>query len=170
MKDLISLQTARYFIRLFLIGAAYAGIVFASLYLVPPGGSGASLVWPVAAFGMAALYFWGPGMWPALMLPFFALLLTRDISVPVAVGVALGNTLESVAGAYILQRFAFKPLLSRLADTLTLFFAAAVASTLAATVITSCLYFFGSTPGTFNVSLWTGLWIGHAVSIITLKV
>lgn len=160
--------TRTYITRLCLVGALYAATLWLSLtFLIPPGGSGASLVWPPSAVALAALFFFGFEIWPALLLPFFLILVGRDIAAPLAFGVALGNTLEAAAGAYFLFLIGFRPLLSRVRDVLSLVLVAFVASLVSAAAIHTSTYFFGSNPGSLNVALFLGVWVGHAVSILS---
>src|SRR6202008_2204885 len=98
----------------------YGAVVYISLRLVPPGGTGASLLWPVSAVGLAAVYFWGYEVWPALLLPFFLILVADGYTPPLAATVALGNILESLVGAYLLRQLKFDALIARLSDTLGL--------------------------------------------------
>lgn len=152
--------------RLIVVAAAYAAAVHAGLLLVPEGGSGASLVWPAAAVGVAAMYFWGFHMWPAMVLAFFALLVSRDLAPSLAIGVAVGNALESAAAAYLLRRMRFSPMFSRMRDSMGFILAAFVAPFGGAAFITACAYLFG-VSGVFSTGLFLGLWIGHAVSLLS---
>ncbi len=160
-------STRTYFLRLIIVATTYALITYLGLFLVPPGGSGASLVWPSAAVGVAALYFWGAGMWPAVMLSFFLLLLSRGQVPPLAAFVAVANTLESLAVVYVLRGMGFSPLLSRLRDSVGLMLSAFVGSFISATVIAFAVWLFGSAAAPFNTTLWVGIWVGHTVSILT---
>ncbi len=153
--------------RLLFVAAAYTAVAYVGLMLVPGGGSGASLIWPAAAVGLAAMYYWGYEMWPAMVLSFFALLVTRDIAPPLAIGVAVGNALEAALAVYLLRRIGFSPLLSRLQDSIGFMAAAGAATLLSATFITASVYLFSGTAASFNSALWVGLWLGHAVSLIT---
>lgn len=165
MRPTVSVTT--YCIRLLVVAAAYALVAHLSLFLVPAGGSGASLVWPPAAVALAALYFWGYEMWPALVLSFFALLLSRGIAPPLAVGVAVGNTLEALAAAYLLRLVNFLPLFSRLRDSGGFIVAVIIGSLCSATFITASVYLFNGSAGPFNTALWAGLWVGHTVSLLS---
>ena len=154
-----------YFARFILLALVYAGISWISLTFIPAGTSGASLVWPVAAIGLAGLLFWGLNLWPALMLGIFAILMTKGYTPPLAAGVSFGNTLEALIGAAILLRSSFHPIMSRLRDTLGLVLAAFTSTFAGAFVIAgSAMLFY--TP-TFNADLLVGLWIGHTVSLLS---
>src|SRR5581483_7838768 len=154
-----------YLIKLLLVAAAYTAIVYVSLFLVPVGGSGASLVWPPAALGMGALFLFGIELRPALLLPFFFLLIAQSVSPPVAAVVSAGDMLEALLGALILRRLNFHPLFNRLSDALAFVAASASATLLPATLITLSLHTVGGIP--FDRSLWAGLWLGHTVSLLS---
>lgn len=162
-----NVSATTYLLRLGVVAVGYAVATYLGLLLVPPEGTGASLVWPAVAVGISALYFWGYEIWPAIVLPFFLLLLSRGVVPPLAIGVAAGNTLESLAAVYLLQTMNFSPLLSRLRDSVGLLLASFVGSFVGATFIATAVFLFGGSAAPFNTTLWVGLWIGHAVSVLT---
>jgi signal transduction histidine kinase/ActR/RegA family two-component response regulator len=154
-----------YFARFALAALAYGAVVWASLLLVPAG-SGASLVWPPAALGLTILFFWGFELWPALVTGIFVTLLLRGYPPPLAAFTALANVTEAMLGVYILTRFVrFIPMFSRLRDSLGLVLVAFIATIPSATIITlGVSLYFGNA---YNPTLWSGIWIGHAVSILS---
>ncbi len=154
-----------YSARFVLLALVYAGVAWLSLTFLPAGTSGASLVWPVSAIGLAGLLFWGLNLWPALTLGLFAVLASQGFAPPVAAGVAVGNTIEALIGAYILMRVGFHPIMSRLRDTLGLILAAITSTFVSALFIAaSAAAVYGPA---FNIELLTGLWIGHTVSLLS---
>ncbi|MDB5225740.1 MAG: sensor hybrid histidine kinase [Candidatus Adlerbacteria bacterium] len=156
--------TATYALRFGLLTLIYGTAVWISLWLVPATG-GASLVWPVAAVGLAGLLFWGINLWPALTLSFFLVVAAGGVDPSAAVGVALGNTLEAVLGAHLLIWLGFHPLMSRLRDALGLILAAFTSTFVSATVIAASTALF--ITHSFSADLWTSLWIGHSVSLLS---
>lgn len=154
-----------YFARFILLALVYAGISWVSLTFIPAGTSGASLVWPVSAIGLAGLLFWGLNLWPALLLGIFGILLTKGFVPPLAAGVALGNTIEALVGAYILMRAGFHPIMSRLRDTLGLILASFTATFVSALVISGSAATFYT--HSFNSELLVAIWIGHTVSLLS---
>lgn len=153
-------------LRLGLVAVAYGATVYTSLLLVPQGGAGAALVWPPVAIGLAALYFWGYELWPALLVSFFAVLLARGIPPPLAAGVALGNLLETLLAVYLLNRTGFSPMFNRLRDSLTIIVVAFAATLLGAAAITTTTFIFNGAYNPFNTPLFVALWVGHAVSLL----
>src|SRR5205823_7661404 len=80
--------------------AAKAGL---SLAAVNPS---ATAVWPPTGIAIAACLLMGRPAWPAIFAGAFVANLTNAGSVATSLGIAVGNTLEGVLGAYFLQRFA----------------------------------------------------------------
>lgn len=155
-----------YAFKFAVLAALYALAVHASLYLAPT--NGASIVFPAAALGLMALYFWGYELWPALMLPFLGVLLLHGHHPALATGIALGNVIESLVGAYVLHTLGFNALLTRLRDSLILIAAAVTGSLLSASIISASVYFFSPAGLAVASSIWSSLWIGHSVSLLAI--
>src|SRR5213082_3012617 len=66
----------------------------------------ASPVWPPAGIALAALLFFGFRLWPAIFIGAFLVNLTTPGNIFTSFGIATGNTLEAVIGAWLIQRFA----------------------------------------------------------------
>lgn len=66
----------------------------------------ASPVWPPAGIALAALLLLGYRVWPAIFVAAFLVNLTTAGNVFTSAGIALGNTLEAVIAAGLIQRFA----------------------------------------------------------------
>lgn len=154
-----------YVARFVLLALVFAGVAWASLTFIPPGPAGGSLVWPVSAIGVAGLLFWGLNLWPALMLGIFAILLSKGYAPPLAASMSVGNIIEALAGAYILMRTGFHPIMGRLRDTLGLILASFSATFASALVVAGSVALF-YTPH-FSPELLLGLWIGHTVSLLS---
>ena len=92
-------------IRLALITGAYflagkIGLGFASVNVV------ASPVWAPAGMAIALLLLFGTSNWPAILVGAFLVNETTAGSVITSASIAVGNTLEGLWGAWLLQRFA----------------------------------------------------------------
>ncbi len=157
-------KKSEYFIKLAVLAATYGILVYVSLFLVPAGSS-ASLIWPPAALAVAALFLFGSELWPALLVTLFVILLVRGIVPPLAAAIAIGNTLEALAGVSILRRLDFHPMINRLQDAMVFILAACAPTLLSATITTFSLY--KTTGMIFDPHLWVGLWIGHTVSLLS---
>lgn len=156
-----------YIVRFALFGALYTVALWLSLYLVPAGGTGASVVWPLSAVGLGILFYWGIDLWPALVMSIFLVLLYRGIAPPLAATTAIGNALESLIMVYLLTRVVeFRPMLSRLRDSLGLIVVSFISAGISASVISLGVW-LGNGHTMLNTPLWVGLWIGHSVSLIS---
>src|SRR5262249_6732021 len=90
---------------LFALAAVYAAAGKLGLLLALVNAS-ASAVWPPAAIARAACLVLGRGVWPAIFAGAFLVNVTTSGQVPSSLGIALGNTLEAAAGAWLVERFA----------------------------------------------------------------
>src|SRR5262249_33215076 len=66
----------------------------------------ATAVWPPTGIGLAAALLLGYGIWPAILLGAYLVNVTTSGSVSTSIAIAVGNTLESILGAYLVNRFA----------------------------------------------------------------
>jgi len=66
----------------------------------------ATAVWPPTGIALAALLILGYRLWPGIFLGAFLVNVTTSGSVPASLLIALGNTLEPLMGAYLVNRFA----------------------------------------------------------------
>src|SRR5215469_3598261 len=66
----------------------------------------ATAVWPPTGIALAALLILGYRVWPGILLGAFLVNLTTAGSVATSVGIAVGNTLEGLVGAYLVNRYA----------------------------------------------------------------
>jgi diguanylate cyclase (GGDEF)-like protein len=124
----------------------------------------ATAVWPASGIALAALLYFGPRLWPGVFLgAFLANLLTAG-GVATSLGIAVGSTLEAVAGAALLQRFAGgRHAVERASYIVRLVFYAAIASTMvSATVGVTTLALGGLAQWHDFWSIWTTWWLGDA--------
>src|ERR1041384_5300120 len=98
-----------------------------SLAIVHPS---ATAVWPGTGIALAAFLLLGYRIWPAIFLGAFAVNLTTAGSVLSSLSIASGNTLEALAGAYLVVRFADgRNVFNRAERIFKFFFLACVAAT-----------------------------------------
>src|SRR5437660_11052959 len=69
----------------------------------------ATAVWPPTGIALAAFLLLGHRVWPAILLGAFVVNITTAGSVATSIGIATGNTLEGLVGAYLVRRFAHGP-------------------------------------------------------------
>src|SRR5688572_20733444 len=149
-----------YGVKVAVIAAAYYLSAKVGLDLAFATGS-VTAVWPPTGIALAALVVWGPRLWPGVALG--ACLANAWTGVPLVsvLGITLGNTLEGVAGAYLLRRARFLPSLERVRDVLALVALAAVASTvIAATIGVGSLVVGDEVPAGDFGSVWRVWWLG----------
>ena len=123
-----------------------------------------SIIWPATGLALALLVLRGRRLWPAVLLGAFAANALNHTSLLASASIAVGNTLEALLGAILLQRIGFQPALRRLHDVASLFLLAACVSTMAsATVGVTTLCLTGAVQWNSFVSLWSTWWIGDAI-------
>jgi signal transduction histidine kinase/CheY-like chemotaxis protein len=105
MSFLASQQPAAKLIVIALVAGAYflagtIGLRFASVHV------SASPVWAPAGMAIALLLMFGTSIWPAILGGAFLVNVTTAASVLTSASIAVGNTLEALLGAWLLERFA----------------------------------------------------------------
>jgi TolB-like protein/integral membrane sensor domain MASE1/class 3 adenylate cyclase/Tfp pilus assembly protein PilF len=80
--------------------AGKLGLMLASLH------ASASPIWPPAGIALAALLLLGYRTWPAIFIGAFLVNVTTAGNVATSFAIATGNTLEALAGAWLVNRFA----------------------------------------------------------------
>jgi signal transduction histidine kinase/CheY-like chemotaxis protein len=129
----------------------------------------ATLVWPPAGIAIAALYFGGYRLLPAVALGAFITNLLSGAPLPAALFVAIGNSFEVCAGAYILHSpNAFNPLFRRLHDAIVFIATAAVAPLIAATIGAASLVATHVIVSDQFLLTWLAWWLGDALGILVL--
>src|SRR5262249_2797242 len=117
-------------------------------------------VWPPTGIALAALVLWGRGLWPGVLLGAFLANVTTDVPVYTAAGIAVGNTLEALVGALLLERYGFRPPLLRLRDILSLLLLAALISTAISATIGVASLSIGDSLDSSALSAWRVWWLG----------
>ena len=164
MTRTIRSQTLRRLGLLLAIAAAYfvAGRLGLRFAVVNPN---ATAVWPPAGIALAALLLAGYEVWPAIMAGAFLVHLSTTGSVPIAVAIAAGNTLEGLLGAYLVNRFARgRRVMDRARDIFTLALLAGIVSTaVSATAGVLAISLDGQARWSDFGSIWLTWWLGDAV-------
>ena len=117
-------------------------------------------IWPPTGIALAALVLGGRGLWPGVLLGAFLANVTTDVPVYTAAGIAVGNTLEAVVGASLLDRVGFRPTLVRLRDIFALVVLAAVVSTTVSATIGVASLSVGDSLSQGALSTWRIWWLG----------
>jgi diguanylate cyclase (GGDEF)-like protein/PAS domain S-box-containing protein len=123
-----------------------------------------TLVWPPTGLALAALLLLGADLWPAIFLGAFVANITTHEPLAVALGIAAGNTLEAVAAAWLVRRYAGTPYSrSWLQFALVVIGLAAMATTMiSATIGVTSLCLGGLQPWSAFAPLWRTWWLGDA--------
>src|SRR5437762_12787240 len=75
----------------------------------------ATLVWPPTGIALAALFLFGARLWPGVLVGALGVNLVAGATLPEAAAIGIGNTLEALAGSFLLRRVArLDPRLERL--------------------------------------------------------
>ena len=144
--------------------AAKLGLKLAFVY------TSASAVWPGTGIALAAMLLLGYRVWPAIFLGALLANLTTAGSAATSIGIAIGNTLEAVTGAYLLNRFAEgRNVFDRARDILKFVFAVAtLSSTVSATLgVTSLALGKFLEPQDIGAA-WFTWWLGDTIGSILL--
>jgi two-component system CheB/CheR fusion protein len=152
--------------------AAVAAVYFAAAWLGLRLGvvEQVSAVWPPTGIALAVLLLGGYRLWPAILLGAFLANVQANEPLLTAGGIAAGNTLEALAGAWLLRRVVgFRPALARPRDALGLvLLAAGLSTTLSATVGVTSLCLGGVHPWSRYGPLWCVWWLGDALGALVV--
>lgn len=153
---------ALYAVRLAAVGGVYYGGAKLGLALSVAHGV-ITPVWPPTGIALASLVLFGRQMWPAVAAGAFLANATSGASIPIALALSFGNTLEAVIGYELLRRVRFRPSLERVRDVLALVVLAGAASTaVAATNGVTALWIGSDLSDTYGSS-WLLFWVGDAM-------
>ncbi len=144
--------------------AARLGLGFAFI------NSSVTAVWPPAGIALAAFVLFGYRVWPAIFVAaFLANFATTGVLLP-SFGIALGNTVEGLLGAYLVNRFARGGrVFDRVRDIFRFTALAALLSTMVSATIGVVSLAAGGMLAWSAVSrVWLTWWLGDAVGDIVV--
>ncbi len=157
-------RLARDALVLLVLAAIYflAGKLGLKLASVHPS---ATAVWPPTGISLVAFLLLGYRVWPGIFLGALVVNLTTAGSFPVCLGIAAGNTLEGLLGAYLLNKFAGGESAFEYAKGMLKFvlFAAILSTTVSATLGTTSLCLGGFASWRNYGPIWVTWWLGDAV-------
>lgn len=146
-----------------LLAAVYfvAGKLGLMLAFVNPS---ATAVWPPTGIALAAFLLWGSRIWPGILLGAFLVNVTTSSSVPASITIALGNTLEGWAGAYLVNRFArgLRAFDSPMDNFRFAVLAGLLGTSVSATIGTTSLVLNGLAAWEDYAPVWLTWWLGDA--------
>ncbi|MGH7568424.1 MAG: MASE1 domain-containing protein [Gemmatimonadales bacterium] len=154
-------RSVRYAATLVALAVVYflAGKLGLSLAFLHPN---ASLVWPPTGIALTAFLLFGLRVWPAILLGAFLANVTTAGSAATSLAIGIGNTLEGVVGAYLVNRFAGgREALLRAPDFFRFIALAAIGSTMVSPTwgVTS-LTLGGFAEWAAYGSIWFTWWLG----------
>lgn len=124
----------------------------------------ATAVWAPTGLALAALLILGWEVWPAILVGAFVVNITTAGTLFTSLGIATGNTLEALAGAYLVNRWANgRRAFERPGDVLRFTLLAAVLSTMvSASIGVLTLAMSGGLGEGQSASVWLTWWLGDA--------
>ncbi|HET8922717.1 MAG TPA: MASE1 domain-containing protein [Candidatus Acidoferrum sp.] len=155
---LLAALTAAYFV------AGKLGLKLASV------NASASAVWPCTGIALAALLIFGYRVWPAILAGAFLVNLTTAGSFATSIGIATGNTLEGVAGCYLVSRFADGQRAFEKAQNVFKFalLGGMFSTALSATLGVTTLALSGFADWSKYAAIWRTWWLGDAVGAVVV--
>lgn len=140
--------------------------------------SSVSPVWPATGLALAGLLLWGNRLWPAIFVAAFLVNVTAlmpenapfALRIIQAAGIAGGNTLEAIAGAWLVNRFANGPrAFQTVSDVFRYtFFAGGLSTAVSATIGTVTLLACGLLARTVFGTAWLTWWMGDMVGAVVV--
>ena len=131
--------------------------------------SNTSPVWPPTGIALASLLLLGTSRWPGITLGVLLGSLLTGAPFNLALGMSIGNTLEALVGAYVLQRYVnFHHAMDRVQDVIGLVVVAIFSTMLSATVGASTLVLADFAPTEAFGSIWITWWIGDLLGAIVV--
>ena len=159
-KDLIAIG---------LVAAAYfaAGRLGLSIAVAYPS---STAVWPPSGIALAAFLVLGFRVWPGVALGALLVNLTTAGSIGTSVAIAAGNTLEGLAGAYLVLRWANGArCFDRVQDTLKFaFLAGPVSTVISSTTGTTALVLGGFGRWLDYKPIWLTWWLGDQAGVLII--
>ncbi len=139
-----------------------AGKLGLMLAIVNPS---ATAVWPTTGIALAALLALGSRFWPAVWIGAFLVNVTTSGSGAISLGIASGNTLEALVGAYLVRRYCHgQRAFDRPKDVFKFTLLAGVVSTaVSATIGVTSLLLGGLASRASYGQVWLTWWLGDAV-------
>ena len=145
----ISIVTLIYFV------VGKFGLMLASLH------ASASPVWPSTGIALAAILVLGYRVWPGIFIGAFLVNVTTAGDVATSLAIATGNTLEALAGAWLVIRFARgKNFCDRPQDVFQFALVAATSTIISPLFGVTSLAFAGFADWTHYGAIWLTWWLG----------
>jgi len=155
--------------RIGMLASTY--VVTAKVGLLMDAVSGfATTVWPPTGISLAALYLIGFRLWPGVALGAFVVNVTAGAPPLTALGMAAGNTLEAILGAWLLRRYAgSRGLLDRISGVVAfVVLASGISTMVSATIGVASGWLGGVIAPTRAGEAWLTWWLGDALGSLVV--
>jgi len=128
----------------------------------------ATAVWLCTGIAIAALLVFGYRVWPGILIGAFLVNVTTTGSLTTSIAIAAGNTLEGLAGCYLVNRFPHgKEAFARAQDIFKFaLLAGMLATTVSATIGVATLAEGGFADWAAFGSIWCRWWLGDAMGAV----
>ena len=153
--------SAQHWLSLLSLAVAYfvlakVGLALASLH------PSASPVWPPSGLALAAFLLWGNRVWPSIALGAFFANATTFGSLTTSVAIAVGNTLEGLVTAWLLERWSSRTEPFETPGRVAIFAALTLApgTMISATAGVGSLALAGHADVAASASIWLTWWLG----------
>ncbi|MGQ0531538.1 MAG: MASE1 domain-containing protein [Caulobacteraceae bacterium] len=156
-------------IELVLAALVYFALARASLYFASINAS-ATPIWPPTGLAIALLLVRGNLLLPAIVVGAFAANFTVTPSIPTAAAIAIGNGLEALVAAFILERWASGERVFQTPVGVGKFalVVTAVAAPISATIGVSALAATGFAEWSDFLPVWVTWWLGNVAGAILI--
>ena len=163
----VARDLSTYLLDLLGIGVVYFVLAKIGLTLASINPS-ASAIWPATGFALAAALMWGYRVGPAVLVASFAANVTNVGSIYAATAIALGNTLEALVAAWLINLWCDGRETFATTTGVAKFALVCVASTtISATVGVGSLIFSGDAPTAFAMT-WMTWWLGDLAGALVI--
>ena len=152
-----------------LLGVSVVYFVLAKIGLTLASiNSSTSAIWPATGFALAAALIWGYRVGPAVLVASFAANVTNVGSIYAATAIALGNTLEALVAAWLINRWCDGRETFATTTGVAKFALVCVSSTIiSATIGIGSLIFSGVAPTPLAVA-WMTWWLGDLAGALVV--
>jgi PAS domain S-box-containing protein len=130
----------------------------------------ASPIWPPSGFALASVLLWGYRVWPAILAGAFAANATTAGTLETSVVIALGNTLEGLAGGYLINLWSGGAATFATPSRVSKFVvvSAGAATVISATIGVLTLSVAGFAPWEKFAQIWTTWWLGDVAGALVV--
>jgi signal transduction histidine kinase len=128
-----------------------------------------SSVWPPTGIGLAALLIFGAKLWPGISLGVLLGSLLTGAPFNLALGLAVGNTLEALLAVFLLKRiFNLHNELDRVQDVIALIIVSLLCTTIGASIGSMTLMILGFSQWQDFWPIWLTWWIGDLLGALVV--